>query len=218
MQNQRGTLNILEGTLFSVDINSRLILLKGQLTVDFNSPETIYAIKFNRFDLNLFQTKLNQFLSGELPSSEYFVVKNIHTKFTLKNYPNTFDVAVDNGQVNVLADKTEKVINSGKQISIDASNNIKESIYISFKIYAIIAGVLILILSTVLFIYRKTKIGGKIISILKIIGQGSLKVIKIVVIWIWKMAKKFTPILWGKIILFFQFLGKIVKKIIKKGK
>ena len=190
MGGSMGSLNILEGTIFSIDANRRPILLKGQMTADFSSPAIIYAIKFDRFDMNLFQTKLNQFRSGTLPTSEYFVVKNIHTKFTLKNYANSFNVAVDNGQVNVLAGKTEKFINSGKQISIDSSNNIKESIYINFKISLIIIGVLILIFMIVLFIYRKTKVGKKIIEILKISGILIFKYFKIFIKWLWLMIKK----------------------------
>lgn len=190
MGSQNGSLFILEGTIFSIDANRRPILLKGQMTANFTSPAIIYAIKFDRFEMNLFQTKLNQFRSGTLPSDEYFVIKNIHTKFTLKNYPNAFNVAVDNGQVNVLAGKTEKVINSGKQISIDASNKIRESIYINFKTFAIIVGVLILIFSAVLFKYRNTKTGKKIIEVLKKIAILIWKYFKIFVNWLWEMIKK----------------------------
>jgi len=185
------SLHILEGTIFSLDGGRNPILLKGQITADFNSPTTIYAIKFDRFDLALFRTKLNQFWRiRTLPESEYFVVKNIHTKFTVKNGPNNFNVAVESGTINVLANKTEKVINSGKQISIDASNKVKESFYLSSKISTIIIGVLVFILSIVLFIYRKTKIGGGIIKLLIIIGQVLLKITKTIAIWIWKIIKK----------------------------
>jgi hypothetical protein len=152
-----GSLTILAGTLFSLDDGDSPILLKGQMTADFNSPATIYAIKFNRYDLNLFQTKLSQFRSGTLPTSEYFVIKNIHTKFTVKNNPDDFNVSVDNGQVNVVSDKTEKTVNSGRQISIDASNKIKESAYLGSKIYIIVFGVVILVSGGVIFILLKKK-------------------------------------------------------------
>jgi hypothetical protein len=191
------TLTILEGTIFSLDGSRNPVLLKGQITADFISPVTIYAIKFDRYDLELFQNKLNQFWRiRTLPENEYFVIKNIHTKFRLTNQPNQFGVAVENGQVNVLADKTEKTIDAGKQISIDAKNTIKESIYITSKIYSIIFSVCILIAGIVLLIYRKTKVGGRIISTLKNTG-----------IFCWK-----------RIWLFFQFLVKSVKKIDKTKK
>lgn len=139
---------------------------------------------------------------GTLPSSEFFVIKNIHTKFTLKNQPNAFNVSVDNGQVTVLADKTEKVINSGKQISIDASNTIKESIYIGFRIYAIITGALILILSIVLVIYRKTRAGGKIIGVLKKMAVLFWKCFTLLVMWLWEALK-----------FLFLFTGRTAKRL-----
>ncbi len=202
------SLYILEGTIFSLDGGRHPILLKGQMTADFKEPMIIYAIKFDRFDLALFRTKLNQFWRiRTLPESEYFVIKNIHTKFTLKNYPNTFNVLVDSGQVNVLADKTEKVIDSGKQISIDASNEIKESIYLSSKIFTIIIGVLIVIGGVFLFVYRKTKIGGKIIFILKKTA-----------VFIWKMIKIIMPILWKWIKIGVYGLIKLARTVSKRLK
>jgi hypothetical protein len=155
MGGANGTLHILNGTYFSVDQNHHPILLKGQLTAEFNSPTTVYAIKFDRFSMDLFKIKLGQFISGTLSEDEYFIVKNIHTKFTLNNKPNVFNVAVDSGQVSVKVNKSEKVVNSGRQITIDAHNNIRESIYVSAVIYVVIFGVLILICGISLFIYRK---------------------------------------------------------------
>lgn len=150
MGGTNGSLSILNGTYFSVDQNHHPILLKGQLTAEFNSPTTVYAIKFDRFSMDLFKTKLNQFITNTLSESEYFVVQNIHTKFMVMNEPNRIDVAVENGQVKITANKVVKTINSGKQITIDGKNNIKESVYISPKIYAIIVAVLIFVFSIVL--------------------------------------------------------------------
>jgi hypothetical protein len=195
-------LRILEGTIFSLDGGKNPILLKGQITADFNSPVTIYAIKFDRFDLSLFRTKLNQFWRiRSLPESEYFVIKNIHTKFRLTNESNKFNVAVEVGQVNVITDKNERVVNGGRQITIDASNNIKESAYISFKVYPIIIGIIILIAGVLLFIYRKTKLGSKIIEILKKIALMILRLIK-----------KVTLLLLRGIKRLFQLLIKSLKK------
>jgi len=196
MGGTNGTLHILNGTIFSVDQNHHPILLKGQLTAEFNSPSTVYAIKFDRFSMDLFKTKLNQFIAGTLSEDEYFIVQNVHTKFIVTNEQNKIGVAVENGKVKVLNDKTEKTINAGKQISIDASDTIKESLYISSKVYAIISGVLILIMVIVLFVYRKTKVGRRIIEILRKIGILVWKYLKIFVIWFWKLIKKYVPILW----------------------
>ena len=218
MSNGLGSLFILEGTIFSVDANHRPILLKGQLTADFSSPAVIYAIKFDRFDMNLFKTKLNQFRLGTLSSDEYFVVKNIHTKFMVRNNPNNFNMAVENGQVDVTANKTIKTISSGKQITIDGENKIKESIYISSKIYVIIIGALILVLSIVLFIYRKTKAGETIINTLKKLMILFWKIIKTISAWVWKMICKIAPILWRKIKVVCQNLINIIKKLVKKNK
>lgn len=155
MGGANGSLSILNGTIFSVDQNHRPILLKGQLTAEFNSPSTVYAIKFDRFSMDLFKAKLSQFIAGTLSEDEYFIVQNIHTKFIVTNNPNKINVAVENGQVSVLADKTKKIINSGKQITIDAKNNIKESVYLSSKTAVIVTGILLLV-GGVLF-YSKLK-------------------------------------------------------------
>jgi hypothetical protein len=180
MGGSNGTLHILNGSYFSVDQSHHPILLKGQLTADFNSPSTVYAIKFDRFLMDLFKTKLAQFIAGTLSANEYFIVQNIHTKFSIENLPNIFNVKVDDGQVKFTANKTERIINSGKQISVDASNNVKESIYLGFRIYAIIIGVLILISGTILFMSKNTKAGRKIINGLKITGKRSFKTVQVI--------------------------------------
>ena len=210
-----GTLNILAGTLFSIDINQRLLLLKGQMTADFNSPATIYAIKFDRYDMNLFQSRVNQFIDHTLPESEYFIIKNIHTKFTVINNPNKINVAVDSGQVQVLSKKIDKFVSANKQITIDGKNNIKESVYLSSKTYLIITVILIVISSILLFIYRKSKTGKKILHILKVIAIWFWKTIEQIVKLIWTMIKKVAPIIWNilktslqKLILFIKKLGK----------
>jgi hypothetical protein len=173
-----GALHILNGTIFSVDQNHHPILLKGQLTAEFNSPTTVYAIKFDRYSMDLFKTKLSQFIAGTLSEDEYFKVQNIHTKFTVTNESNNVHVAVETGQVKVSVNKTEKTIDAGKQISIDKTNAIKETMYISSKIYTIIFGVFILIGSVVLFIYRKSRIGSLIIEIAKKTGTILWKICK----------------------------------------
>jgi hypothetical protein len=160
-------LRIMEGTIFSLDGGKNPILLKGQITADFKSPVTVYAIKFDRFDLALFLAKLNQFWRiRTLPESEYFVIKNIHTKFSINNNPNKINVLVDSGEVSVTGNKLDRTVISNKQISIDGNNNVKESIYISSKIYAIFILLVLLLTGIILFIYRKTKIGSRIIEIL----------------------------------------------------
>ena len=161
MLNPYGSLSISEGTLFSVDNNHNPILLKGQLAADFNSPKTIYAIKFDRNEMNLFQSKLSQFMEGLLAENEYFIVKNIHTKFVVKNTVNEISVAVDKGEVEVLGDKIQKNIVSGKQISIDNNNLIKESTYLGSKIYFIV-GIIIIIALLALIVVKKKILAQKI--------------------------------------------------------
>jgi hypothetical protein len=202
-----GTLHILNGTYFSVDQSRHPIILKGQLTADFNSSTTVYAIKFDRFLMDLFKTKLDKFLAGTLSEDEYFIVQNIHTKFTVKNYENKFNVLVDKGEVKVLSKKIDMEIKQGRQIIIDKNNGIKITGYINYRTLLIIIGIIILILSAVLFKYKKTKVGAKIIEILKVIGT-----------LIWKVIKKITFVLWKVIKLLFQFLINIVKGIFRKKK
>lgn len=216
--NSLGILSVTKDTLFSIDWNHNPILIKGQMTANFGSPATIYAIKFDRYSTTLFEQKLSLLIRHQLPTDEYFTVQNIHTKFTVMNEPNRIDVAVENGTVKVLNDKIEKTIDAGKQISIDASNKITESIYLSSKIYAIIAGIFVLISSIILFIYRKTKVGGRIIDILKKITILFWKYFKIFIIWLWKLIKKLALILWKVIKTVWQKLVKLAKKMIHHTK
>lgn len=197
-----GTLHILNGTYFSVDQNHHPIILRGQLTAEFNSPTTVYAIKFDRYSMDLFKTKLSQFIAGTLSVDEYFIVQNIHTKFTVKNEVNSFRVAVDSGEVKVKGKQIDLNINQGRQITIDKNNGIKETGYVNYKTLSIIYGILISILGAVLFYYRKTKIGRKIIILLKIVG-----------IFIWKLIKKFMILLWRGIKFLFQLLINGIKKL-----
>jgi hypothetical protein len=187
MGNGKGTLHITEGTIFSVDHYRNPVLLKGQLTADFNSPATIYALKFDRYDLEMFKRKLGLFVwTNKVTSSEYFIVKNIHTKFTVKNEANKFNVSVDSGEVKILGEKIDLNVNQGRQIIIDKNNRIKETNYINFKSLMIIVGVLILILGVILFKYKKTKGGVLIINLLQKIGITIWKCILILLPPTWR--------------------------------
>lgn len=179
MGETNGSLNILEGTIFSIDANHRPILLKGQMTANFNSPAIIYAIKFDRFDMNLFRIKLDQFRSNQLPESEYFVVKNIHTKFTVRNNEEKFNVTVDSGEVKILGKKIDMDIKQGRQIIIDKDNGIKETGYVNYKTLLIIIGIIVLVIGTILFKYRNTKVGKIIIKTLEKIALILWKGVKL---------------------------------------
>ena len=198
-----GVLSITKDSLFSVDADGHPILLKGQMTANFNSPAKVYAIKFDRFDLNLFQEKLDQFIAGNLPATEFFIIKNIHTKFTVKNQSNNVNVAVDTGEVQVLSRGLEKSVTAGKQVSIDGKNNVKESVYFAGKFYLIAFGVLVFVAVILLFRYRKTPVGKKILQILKT-----------VLVWTWIIIKKVLSLIWKGL----KFLGQLIIKLIKKKK
>ena len=143
--NDLGTVRLTQGTIFGVDKKGNPVLLKGQITADFNSPIKIYAIKFDRYDLGLFEIKLNQFINDQLDEEQYFEIKNVHTKFIVKNEAGKINVAVEKGEVEVKGKNLTKKVISGKQIVIDKKNNIKESVFIpDFVIKILIVGVLII--------------------------------------------------------------------------
>ncbi|NMC35480.1 carboxypeptidase regulatory-like domain-containing protein [Candidatus Beckwithbacteria bacterium] len=191
-----GRMTFLEGTVFGTDNYLHPVLLKGQITADFSSPAKIYAIKFDRFDMDLFASKLAAFTAGTLDSNEYFLVKNVHTKFIVSNYENAFNVKVADGEVEVSGKDVAQKIEAGKQISIDQDNKVTESVYLGWKLYAIIAGVLVLISGILLFIYRKTKVGKTIIGILNKTAKLILKYGKILIISFWKYFKKTLALLY----------------------
>jgi len=213
-----GKLTFLEGTLFGTDNYLNPVLLKGQMTADFGSAFNIYALKFDRYDLDLFKTKLEQFTAGNLPQSEYFLIQNIHTKFVIKNNENFFSVAVASGQVKITGKDIDQTVSANHQISIDQENNIDDSIFLGEKIYIMIIGVIIIIAGVLLFIYRDTKIGKQVIKIIKIICQQVLKYLKLSAIFMGRMMIKVVPILWKCVQSFFQFIIKMTGKVIKKTK
>jgi hypothetical protein len=139
-----GTLSITKDTIFSVNNQHDPVLLKGQMTADFGSPVTIYAIKFDRFWLSLFQTKLNDFIHNLLPENEYFIVQNVHTKFIVKNEANTFNVAVKTGEVKVKGINIDHKVRSGRQISINRKNKVRESAYLGNSGYLLLIGAILL--------------------------------------------------------------------------
>lgn len=202
-----GVLSIAKDSLFSIDNELHPVLLKGQMTVNFTSPAKVYAIKFDRYDLDLFQTKLDQFIAGSLPETEFFIVKNIHTKFKVRNNPNEIKVLVETGQVQILGKGFVKTVSANRQISIDAKNNIKESNYIAARIYLISAAILAVIIGILLFIYRKTKA-----------GQKTLHILKTVAVWKWRMLKKIVIIIWKILKLLLQKLFLLIQKLFKKKK
>ncbi|OGC45532.1 hypothetical protein A2V49_01875 [candidate division WWE3 bacterium RBG_19FT_COMBO_34_6] len=177
LMDPNGKLYIQKDTLFSVDQYIHPVLLKGQMTAEFASPATVYAIKFDRFDLNLFQTKLDQFIQGSLSQSEYFVVKNVHTRFVVTNDVNEIKIAVETGQVQVIGEKIDKTIDPGKQISIDEKNNIKSFIYLGKKIYVIIMALAIFICG-LLYRFRNNKVIAKILDLLTKLISYFFKFIK----------------------------------------
>ena len=126
--NPAGTLSITEGTIFSKEYSHRPVLLKGQLTAEFTSSMTVYAIKFDRYDLPLFQSKLSQLIAGTLAESEYFIVQNIHTKFVVENKTNAISVAVENGEVKVTSDKVSETITTGKKLPLMKKIKLKNQI------------------------------------------------------------------------------------------
>jgi len=187
-----GNLNIFPFTYFSVKDQDTLILLKGQLTVDFVSPVKIYAIKFDRFDLSLFKVKLEQFMSGSLPEEDYFLIKNVHTKFIVKNNINKINIAVENGEVEVVGKDISRRVKGSRQITIDKNNRIKETIFLGsnfYKICGIIFVCIIAICAVLLFAFRNTKFGKATINILKKLLGVIFFAIKKVAIFISKMLK-----------------------------
>ena len=185
-----GTLSITKDSLFSIDNSQHPVLLKGQMTANFNSPATVYAIKFDRFEMPLFQTKLDQFIAGNLPTDEYFIVKNIHTKFSVRNNPNEIKVAVDSGKVQVLGEKIDKTIDANKQVTIDAKNEVQETIHLGARGYLFLGLIVFLAAGVLFFIFRNTKVCKKILHLLKTIAAWKWKTFKKIVIFIKKLVKK----------------------------
>jgi len=162
-----GSLRITPFTYFSLKDQNTIILIKGQLTVDFASPLKVYAIKFDRFNLSLFEEKLNQFINGDLPSEEYLLVQNIHTKFIVKNEAGKINVAVEKGEVEVKGKNLTKKVIAGKQIVIDKKNNVKKSVFIPSFVFKILIFGGLITLVVLLFVYRKTTIAKFILIILR---------------------------------------------------
>lgn len=190
-----GSITIHEGTLFALNDGDSPILLKGQMTANFNSPVTIYAIKFDRYDLNLFQTKLNEFRQGTLGESEYFIIKNIHTKFTMKNSENKFNIAVASGEVQVKGKNVTQTIKSGNQITIDKDNKASKSAYLGWFVYLIIVAVIMLILGVVLFSFRKNENVQKVLNFLKKVVTWKWKIIKTIILFVKKVILKILAII-----------------------
>jgi len=162
-----GSLTITKDTLFSVNYDHNPVLIKGQLTADFEAPFTIYAIKFDRNFSGLFLQKLNDFLHHTLPEDEYFIVKNIHTKFTVKNETDNLSVLVDSGDVQIISKNIDETVTTNRQITIDGKGNIKNSIYINPKIYVFVILIILLVTGILIFVFKKTKIRIKIIEDLR---------------------------------------------------
>lgn len=165
-----GTLRIQEGTLFGVDVHHHPIVLKGQITAEFNSPARVYAIKFDRFDMDLFAQKLELMAGGNLDEDEYVEIKNIHTKWEVENRENLIRVAVADGEVQVEGGELDRVVGEGRQIEIDEHNQVSESVYVTAGMVGKVVGAVMVMAGGVLVYYRKTKIGRMIIGGLKKVG------------------------------------------------
>ncbi len=140
-----GILSITKDSLFAVDSNHDPVLIKGQMTANFDSPATVYAIKFDRYWSGLFEEKLSKFIHHQLPEDEYFVIQNIHTKFRLVNGEGKFNAAAEEGEVLITSKNVKETILGGKQITIDKDNKINRSGYLGSKIYTILLGGVLLV-------------------------------------------------------------------------
>lgn len=87
-------------------------------------------------------------------------------------------------------DKVSENVTAGKKISIDEKDTVKRSSYFGGRIYLIIGALVTLVLGVVLFIYRKTKVGGKIIEILKVVVISFWKIIKLTLLFIVGVVRK----------------------------
>jgi hypothetical protein len=188
---ENGIITLTKDTLFSVDNEGNPVLLKGQMTADFTSPIKIYAIKFDRYDLTFFENKLNQFINHQLPEDEYFLIKNIHTKFIVKNDLGKINVAVEKGEVEVKGKHISEKITSGKQILIDKNNQIKKSIYLGSYFYKVLILVILIVGTVLLFIYKDTKIGKLVIKILRKTVEFIFNLFKKIIQLISKLIKNF---------------------------
>ncbi|MEO0097846.1 MAG: carboxypeptidase-like regulatory domain-containing protein [candidate division WOR-3 bacterium] len=161
------TLKITKDTYFSIKENNVLVLLKGQINVEAKTPFRIYAIKNDRFDLNVFQEKLDKFLNNSLPEDEYFLIQNIQTKFLVKNTLNKITVVVEKGEVELKGKNIQEKITVGNQLTIDKENRIKRSKYYGGKIYQILSLFILVAIIVLLFIFRKSKSVQLIFKFLK---------------------------------------------------
>lgn len=171
-------LKITANTYFSIKENNVLVLLKGQINLETKTAFKIYAIKFDRFDLNLFQEKLNQFLNNSLSEENYFLIENIQTKFWVKNEIGIIHVAVESGEVQIKGKDINEKITDSNQIIIDKKNKVEKSKYFGGKVYQIIIILILIIISVLLFVYRNTQIGKLILKILKKILDLAYTIIK----------------------------------------
>ncbi|OGK63053.1 hypothetical protein A2334_00235 [Candidatus Roizmanbacteria bacterium RIFOXYB2_FULL_38_10] len=202
-----GTLSITKDTIFSVNYNYNPILIKGQMTANFGSPVTIYAIKFDRYWTGNFKVKLEDFMHHMLPEDEYFIIQNIHTRFTIKNEANSINVAVDSGDVAVKGKNIEEKVSGNNQITIDGKNNIKKSLFISIVVYRVVGLIWLLSAGILLFIKRKTLLGKRI-----------LQVMKVILIWTWILVKKISVLIWKGLKILSQLIIGLIKKTSKNKK
>lgn len=150
-----GTLKVTEDSLFGRDNDGQPILLKGQMTADFDSQAIIYAIKFDRNEMDLFGQKLTDLTDGNLAEEEYFVIQNIHTKFIVKNEEKLLTVISQTGEVLVKTKGVDEKVNSGQQISVDEKNNVKKEKYVN-PTWVVIVGAGLLLVSAGWW-YQKSK-------------------------------------------------------------
>ena len=67
-----------------------------------------------------------------------------------------FKVAVQTGEVKVQSEDVDRKVGSGKQISIDRENNIRESVYLGTQAYLLI-GMIVLVLALFYRLQNKHK-------------------------------------------------------------
>ena len=151
-----GSLHILEGTLFAVDQYFNPVLLKGQLTADFASPQKVYAIKFDRYDLALFQSKLALFTASELPADEYALIRNIHTKYQVTDDAGKISVEAQTGELEISYYGTDHSLSAGNKFEIDPDGQTKTS-GSGQNHYIYLISIPLIILIVLFFAFRKAK-------------------------------------------------------------
>jgi len=174
-----GKLILSAGTVFVKSESGEPMLLWGQAEVETATPITMVVFKNKLADPEKLRVTYDQYYQGTLSADKYVIIRNLHTRYSVKAQKGIVAINVSKGTVETSFNNQKINIDQGAKITVDEKNRVTSGRIFPTNLYLILGGILLVI---VIFLERKYKDTAFVKKSKEILGK--------LIILIWKLLKK----------------------------